>query len=129
MNITGHYTRFFNMSYDSLVNRSRSDRAFRVWFTGDSTNKPLVQSFHLLTGLTEPFRAKESGSFGSRLPEYLEKSHHGVDMPAADKRIVYEWLDAMIPYYPTCQSILRSRTTASTCRRRTSGSSTSGSTR
>ena len=101
MNLTGHYTRFFNMSYDSLVNRSRSDRAFRAWFTGDSTNKPLVQSFHLLTGLTEPFRAKESGSFGSRLPEYLEKSHHGVDMPAADKRIVYEWLDAMIPYYPT----------------------------
>jgi len=24
-----------------------------------------------------------------------------VDVPAADKRIVYEWLDAMIPYYPT----------------------------
>ena len=24
-----------------------------------------------------------------------------LDMSAADKRIVYEWLDAMIPYYPT----------------------------
>ena len=101
MNLSGHYTRFFNMSYDSLVIRSNSDNAFRAWFTGDSAVKPLVQSFHLLSGLTEPFRAKESGTFGSRLPEYLEKSHHGVDMPAADKRIVYEWLDAMIPYYPT----------------------------
>lgn len=30
-----------------------------------------------------------------------EKAGDSVEVPAEDKRIVYEWIDAMIPYYPT----------------------------
>jgi len=99
--LTGGYTRFFNRSYDSLVLRSKSDAASRAYFTGKSAVKPLVQGMHLLTGLTDPFEVKESGSHASRLPEYLEKKHCGAEIPLADRRRVYEWIDAQMPYYAT----------------------------
>ncbi len=101
MSLSGGYTRFFNMSYDSLVLRSRSDAKTRAYFTGTSQEKPLVHGMHLLTGLTDPFEAKESGSLASRLPDYLKRDHCGADIPLSDRRRVYEWIDAQMPYYAT----------------------------
>ena len=101
VSLTGHYTRFFNMSYDTLTTRFKSDKVSRAYYTGDSEQKPMVQSFHLLYGIMDPLKAKQSGSFASRLPDFLKKEHCKVDIPLADRRKVYEWIDAMIPYYPT----------------------------
>ncbi|GEM_PF-1928947 len=99
--LTGDYTRFFNMSYDHLVIRTRSDEVSRARYTGRGAQKPMVQSLHLLYGIVEPFRSLGSGSHASRLPDFLEAAHCKRVIPPADKRIVYEWIDAMIPYYPT----------------------------
>ena len=101
LSLAGGYTRFFNMSYDNLVLRSKSDAKSRDSFTGRSKEKPLVQGLHLLWGITEPYEVKESGSFASRLPDYLKKEHCGVDVPRADRRRVHEWIDAQLPYYAT----------------------------
>ena len=101
LSLSGGYTRFFNMSYDNLVLRSKSDAQSRDYFTGKSKVKPLVQGLHLLYGIAEPFEIGESGSLASRLPEYLTKAHHDVDMPAADRRRVYEWIDSQLVYYAT----------------------------
>ncbi len=101
LSLSGGYTRFFNISYDNLVLRAKSDEQSRAYFTGTSKTKPLVQGLHLLWGITEPYDVKESGSFASRLPDYLTKAHCGADVPADDRRRVYEWIDAQIPYYAT----------------------------
>jgi hypothetical protein len=97
----GDYTRFFNMSYDSLVIRTQADAVSRARYTGRSAEKPMVQSLHLLSGVMLPFSALESGSRASRLPDFFSPPHCGHAVPAEDRRIVYEWIDAMIPYYPT----------------------------
>ncbi|HRT28933.1 MAG TPA: hypothetical protein P5527_03975 [Kiritimatiellia bacterium] len=99
--LTGDFTRFFNMSYDHLVTRTRSEEASRAHYTGRAAEKPMVQSLHLLYGIVKPFALFGSGSFVSRLPEFLQKAHCQTNIPAADRRRIYEWIDAMIPYYPT----------------------------
>jgi hypothetical protein len=99
--LTGDYTRFFNMSYDHLVTRTRSEEASRAFYTGRSADRPMVQSLHLLYGVIEPFKPFGSGTPASRLPEFLKKDHCKKEIPPADRRRVYEWIDAMIPYYPT----------------------------
>lgn len=99
--LTGDFTRFFNMSYDHLVIRTRSENASRALYTGRASEKPMVQSLHLLYGIIEPLPPFGSGSFASRLPEFLKKAHCQTEIPAADRRRIYEWIDAMIPYYPT----------------------------
>ncbi|MCP4453181.1 MAG: hypothetical protein GY809_17100, partial [Planctomycetes bacterium] len=99
--LTGGYTRFFNMSYDNLVIRSRADEMSRDLYTGRSTDLPMVQSLHLLYGILEPFEPGSSGSLVSRLPEYFQASHCKAPVPLADRRRIHEWIDAMIPYYAT----------------------------
>lgn len=99
--LTGGYTRFFNMSYDNLVTRSRAEDVSRAQYTGRSAGRPMVQSLHLLYGIMTPFKPLGSGSLVSRLPEYFEGRHGGKEVPPADRRIIHEWIDAMIPYYPT----------------------------
>ena len=99
--LTGSYTRFFNMSYDNLVVRSRSDEVSRALYTGRSTELPMVQCLHLLYGIMEPFKPLASGSWVSRLPDYFQESHCKKPVPLADRRRIHEWIDAMIPYYPT----------------------------
>ncbi len=101
LSLSGGYTRFFNMSYDNLVLRSRSDAQSRGYFTGRVKEKPLVQGLHLLYGVTEPYEPGESGSRASRLPEFLTRAHCGAEVSAADRRRVFEWIDAQIPYYAT----------------------------
>ncbi len=99
--LTGSYTRFFNMSYDNLVIRSRADEVSRDLYTGRSSALPMVQSLHLLYGIMAPFRPLASGSFASRLPAYFGELHCQEAVPIEDRRRIHEWIDAMIPYYPT----------------------------
>jgi len=99
--LTGDYTRFFNMSYDQLVIRTRSEEVSRALYTGRGAERPMVQSLHLLYGIVTPFKPLGSGTRVSRLPEFLEREHCKKEIPPADRRRVYEWIDAMIPYYPT----------------------------
>lgn len=99
--LTGDYTRFFNMSYDNLVIRSHSEEVSRARYTGRTQEKPMVQSLHLLYGIMVPFKAMDSGSQVSRLSDFFKPEHCKTNVPPADLRIVYEWIDAMIPYYPT----------------------------
>ncbi len=99
--LTGSYTRFFNMSYDNLVVRSDADNISRALYTGRSSELPMVQSLHLLYGIMVPFKPLASGSLVSRLPAYFQESHCEAPVPLADRRIIHEWIDAMIPYYPT----------------------------
>ena len=99
--LTGDYTRFFNMSYDNLVIRTHSDEVSRALYTGHSKEKPMVQSLHLLHGIIDPFEPQESGSLVSRLPDFFKPEHCKKEVPLSDRRIIHEWIDAMIPYYAT----------------------------
>ena len=99
--LTGGYTRFFNMSYDNLVIRTRSEEVSRALYTKRKSERPMVQSLHLLYGIMVPFKPLLSGSMVSRLPDYFQPEHCKQEVPLADRRRVYEWIDAMIPYYPT----------------------------
>jgi len=101
LSLTGNLTRFFCMSYDGLVNRSKANDVSTARLSNPTKPKPLVECLRLLKGIGDVMRTKDSGSFASRLPDYLTKEHCGAEVSAADKRIVYEWIDAMVPYYPT----------------------------
>lgn len=104
--LSGDVTRFFSMSYDNLLGRSQSYRQHDM-LTGEITpeaaalDKPLVHFFWLLwtpSGVNQPFW---TGTHASRLPEYFAKAHCGADIPDADLRLVWLWLDADAPYYGT----------------------------
>ncbi|MCF7974244.1 MAG: DUF1080 domain-containing protein [Phycisphaerae bacterium] len=99
--LTGDYTRFFNMSYDHLVMRTHADEVSRDLYTGRSRDLPMVQSLHLLYGIMVPFKPGQSGSQVSRLPDYFKEAHCRAQVPPSDLRRIYEWIDAMIPYYAT----------------------------
>lgn len=101
VSLTGDYTRFFNMSYDHLVIRTRSEAVSRSHYTGRGTDRPMVQSLHLLYGIMVPFEPLRSGSMVCRLPDFFKPEHCKTNVPPSDRRIVYEWIDAMLPYYPT----------------------------
>jgi len=101
LRLDGNYTRFFSMSYDNLIIRSRAEEVSRALYTGRSTELPMVQSLHLLYGIMVPFQPLASGSFVSRLPDYFHESHCEEPVPIGDRRRIHEWIDAMIPYYPT----------------------------
>ncbi len=101
VSLNGNFTRFFCMSYDCIVNRSDANNQAREHFSDPSKPIPLVDCNRLLTGIGDPLRPMDSGSFASRLPRYFERGHCGADVPLADRRRIYEWIDAMVPYYPT----------------------------
>ena len=101
LQLSGGYTRFFNQSYDNLVIRSRAEEVSRALYTGRSTELPMVQSLHQLYGVMVPFKPLSSGSLISRLPGYFQEAHCKQPVPLEDRRRIHEWIDAMIPYYPT----------------------------
>jgi hypothetical protein len=103
---TGDKTRLFSMAYDNLLGRSRSYRQHDM-ATGEmlpaerARGRPLVHFFWLLrtpTAVNLPFW---TGSHASRLIEYLEGDHCGREIPPRDRRRVYLWIDANVPYYGT----------------------------
>jgi mono/diheme cytochrome c family protein len=104
--LSGDKTRFFNMAYDNLLGRSRSYRQHRM-DTGEmlpeeaAKGKPLVHFFWLLQTPTAVNQPLWTGSCASRLPDYLSEKHCGAPVPAEDRRRVYTWIDADVPYYGT----------------------------
>jgi mono/diheme cytochrome c family protein len=97
-------TRFFCRSYDGLNERARSDRMSYLSYGGAPGVcgvKPLIHSILLNYGFADVLQPRQTGAFASRLPEYLERSHCGSDVTPEERRRVYEWIDAMVPYYTT----------------------------
>ena len=104
--LSGGATRYFNMSYDNLLGRSRSYRQHdmlsgRLLEKEKEREKPLVHFFWLLftpSGVNQP---RETGVVASRLDDFLTKEHCGHEIPLADRQRVYLWADANVPYYAT----------------------------
>jgi len=102
--LTGGLTRYFNMSYDNLVIRSQSAQVSTDLLMGMGSDLPLVQFNNMFPGIFAPHRPLTTGSLVSRLPDYFDASHCQSDVTAAERRRVYEWIDAMAPYYTTYYS-------------------------
>ena len=102
--LSGGYTRFFNMSYDNLIVRSQSVQTSTDRYLGLADDLPLVQFNNMFPGTYTAHRPLSTGSLVSRLPSYFERSHCESEVTAAEKRRLYEWIDAMAPYYTTSYS-------------------------
>ncbi|MGL6195231.1 MAG: family 16 glycoside hydrolase [Thermoguttaceae bacterium] len=104
--LSGDKTRFFNMSYDNLLGKSRSYRQHDM-ASGDllpdeaAKGKPLVHFYWLLWTPTTVHRPFQSGSFASRLPDYFKPEHCGETIPLEEQERVFLWIDANVPYYGT----------------------------
>lgn len=104
--LSGDATRYFSMSYDNLLLKSRSYRQADMQ-TGElspdwqALGKPLVQFYWLLwttSAINVPYTA---GTHASRLPEYFTKEHCGQEVDARSLRRVYFWLDSNAIYQGT----------------------------
>ena len=84
IDLSGDRTRFFCMSYEALAGSNR-------WVAG----------YHLHGAPTGNFPALATGSWASRLTALLEKDHYGVNLDQTERRRIYSWIDANIPYYGT----------------------------
>jgi len=106
MTLTGDKTRLFNMAYDNLLGRSRSYRRHDM-ATGEmlprekERGKPLVHFFWLLRTPTAVNLPLCTGSHASRLLEHIDTTHCGREIPLEDRRRIYLWIDADVPYYGT----------------------------
>ncbi len=81
--LSGDKTRFFNMSYDTLIDRN------------------MVTYYFINPGPTGVFPALKTGSMVSRITQLIEAKHHDVEMDAESRRRVYAWIDANVQYYAT----------------------------
>ena len=102
--LSGGATRFFNMSYDNLVVRSQSAQVSTDLYLGLADDLPLVQFNNMFPGIYTAHRPLSTGSLASRLPGYFARSHCESEVSASELRRVYEWIDAMAPYYTTSYS-------------------------
>jgi mono/diheme cytochrome c family protein len=104
--LTGDKTRFFNIAYENLLGRSRSYRQHDM-ATGEmlpaerAKPKPLVHFYWLLRTPSAVNVPLTTGSFASRLLDYVESDHCGQQIPLADRQRIYLWIDANVPYYGT----------------------------
>ncbi|MBQ6619654.1 MAG: hypothetical protein IJH68_05850 [Thermoguttaceae bacterium] len=104
--LSGDTTRYFSMSYDNLLGRSRSYRQCDM-LTGElpeetaALGKPLVQFHWLLFTPSSVNQPLQSGIYASRLGDYFTEEHTGHKIPEADKQKVWFWVDADVPYYGT----------------------------
>jgi len=83
LDLSGDKTRFFNMAYDSLLNRGMVDYRWLLR-TSPKNWKPLT-----------------TGSRVSRLMPYLDKKHVEAVMDDESRRRITTWIDANVPYYGT----------------------------
>ncbi len=85
LDLSGDKTRYFNLSYDMLI-----DRGFVHHIPQNGADQDL----------TTP---KGNGSLASRLvrEKYLEPVHHEVALGPEEFQRVYTWIDANVPYYHT----------------------------
>ena len=84
VDLTGDKTRFFNMSYDNIVERD-------------------LVNYHNVFGLDHDENApKTIGSLISKICDYIDTDQHsGHTIPLEDRQRVYTWIDANVPYYAT----------------------------
>ena len=84
IDLSGDKTRFFNMSYESLIQGR--------W----------VEFYFINPGPTGVFPALQSGSRVSRLTQLIESGHGGkVAMDDESRRRIYAWIDSNVQYYAT----------------------------
>jgi len=83
LDLSGDKTRFFNMAYDSLLNRK------------------MVQYQWLLTAPVKNWKPLTTGSRVSKLVQMIEKKHSKVNVDDESRRRIYIWIDANVPYYGT----------------------------
>ncbi len=104
--LSGGKTRFFNMSYDNLLGKSRSYRQHEM-LTGEmlkdqlKLGKPLVHFYWLLFTPSAVHQPNWSGTFASRLPDYFKKDHCKKTVAQEDLERIYLWIDSDVPYYGT----------------------------
>ncbi len=97
-------TRFFNMAYDNLLGRSRSYRQHNL-VTGKMLSQeaargnPLVHFFWLRRAPTGTNSPLESGSWVSRIWEYLDVGHCQQEVTPEDRQRIYLWIDANVPFF------------------------------
>lgn len=85
VNLTDGKSLFFNQSYEQLVHRLEA-----------------VTAYFAYSAPTGVFPALKSGSMVSPLTELLESGHKGrVALSSGERRAVYAWIDANVPYYGT----------------------------
>jgi len=83
IDLSGDKTRYFNMAYDSLLDRR------------------LVQYQWLNGGPTRNWAPLTIGSRVSKLMKYIEQKHGKVVVDDESRRRIYAWIDANVPYYGT----------------------------
>ena len=85
LDLSSDKTRYFNMSYDMLIDRGFIHHVPQNGADQDHTTP------------------RANGSLASRLVtgKYLESGHFGVALSQDDLQRVYTWIDANVPYYHT----------------------------
>jgi hypothetical protein len=83
IDLSGDKTRMFNMAFTNLTLRGSVDYTY------------------INRGPTGVLPALQTGSMVSRLTTLLEAGHGKTAVPAAERRILYAWIDANAPYYGT----------------------------
>jgi len=81
LDLSGDKTRYFNMAYNQLI-----EMGWVHYVAMDNADY-------------ERNVPKTYGSIVSRLCDYLDKPHQDVIVPPEDRRTVYAWIDANVPYY------------------------------
>jgi len=101
IDLSGDKSRFFNMSYESLVVRNSG--------LGYSHNHKYVDYYFHGYGPGGEFPALQTGSMTSQLMRMLSEGHNHVGLSAPELETVAIWIDANVPYYGTWE-ISRPRT-------------------
>lgn len=83
LDLTGDKTRFFNMSYDQLIERGQ------------------VEYYFINPGPTGVFPAMQTGSMLSKLTKLIENNHGKINMDNQSRRAIYAWIDSNVQYYNT----------------------------
>ena len=126
VDLSGDMTDFFNVSYDILCRTGTQGE--RNWLHHGSPSGPEHDKVRGMSPYTEwiwtingaghnvlEIEPRRWGSPASKLAEIIRSGHpdqHGkpmVDVPDADRRKVYLWLDLNVPYYGTSSSNHKNR--------------------
>jgi hypothetical protein len=83
VDLSGDITRYFNMSYNTLVDRG-------LVFYGNLAGEPPMHA-----------TPKAFGAYVSGIRKFIETDHAGAVLPAEARQRIYTWIDADIPYYGT----------------------------
>ena len=83
IDLSNDRTNYFTMAYDTLLDR------------GQVHYVPIAGTGH------EEGTSKTRGAYVSRIRKILEGKHYDVSLSREDRRRIYVWIDANVPYYGT----------------------------